>query len=409
MTKMKAARPAKLAASNRNSLTVAEVEQADSYRLLVESIQDYAIFLLDTNGTVISWNAGAQKLKGYKANEIIGKHFSVFFPPQAIKDGKPMRELDAAREQGRTEEEGWRLKKDGSRFWANVILTALYDNSGHLQGYAKITRDLSERKRAEDNLKRANAELIKQQKKLEQLGKAREAFFSIVSHELRNPATVVKQYLGILLAGYGGALNPTQTDYLQKANNSNDRQITIADDLIKVAQVDAGKIVLNIKPTDITQLIKNILSEQSDMFDGRRQHGSFETPPTPLIADIDAARMRMVIENLLTNASKYTPEGGEVSVAISASSGKVRISITDTGVGIKNSDMSKLFKQFSRIPNELSEHVGGSGLGLYWVNKVVQLHKGRIAVHSKVGQGSRFDIYLPGGKSHGNKSTASRG
>src|SRR6185312_10436516 len=220
---MKTVKQIKLAASNQNPAMQAKVEPADLYRLLVESIQDYAIFLLDTNGMVMSWNAGAQKLKGYKANEIIGKHFSVFFLPKDRKDGKPRRELEAARQQGSTEEEGWRLKKDGDRFWANVILTALYDNSGHLQGYAKVTRDLSERKQAEDNLKQANRELQKQQKKLEQLGRAREAFFSIVSHELRNPATVVKQYLGIMLAGYGGPLNPTQIDYLQKANNSNDR------------------------------------------------------------------------------------------------------------------------------------------------------------------------------------------
>ncbi|HXR50236.1 MAG TPA: PAS domain-containing sensor histidine kinase [Verrucomicrobiae bacterium] len=404
---MKTVKQIKLAASNQNPAMQAKVEPADLYRLLVESIQDYAIFLLDTNGMVMSWNAGAQKLKGYKANEIIGKHFSVFFLPKDRKDDKPRRELEAARQQGSTEEEGWRLKKDGDRFWANVILTALYDNSGHLQGYAKVTRDLSERKQAEDNLKQANRELQKQQKKLEQLGRAREAFFSIVSHELRNPATVVKQYLGIMLAGYGGPLNPTQIDYLQKANNSNDRQIVIANDLIKVAQVDAGKIVLHKKPTDVTELIELILSEHADMFHGRSQHGSFEAPPAPIIAEVDPARLRMVIENLLTNASKYTPKGGEVSVSVGPSGDKIHISISDTGVGIKNTDMSKLFKQFSRIPNELSEHVGGSGLGLYWVNKVVQLHKGRIAVHSKVGQGSRFDIYIPGGKSHGDKSTAS--
>jgi PAS domain S-box-containing protein len=165
-----------------------KAQQTESYELLVESIQDYAIFLLDTGGHVISWNAGAQKLKGYKANEIIGKHFSKFYPQKDIKAGKPAAELLEARQNGRVEDEGWRIKKDGSKFWANVIITALFDNSGKLQGYAKVTRDLTKRKRQEEQLKKINLTLRRQQKELRKLNSAKDEFISLASHQLRTPA-----------------------------------------------------------------------------------------------------------------------------------------------------------------------------------------------------------------------------
>jgi len=377
------------------------VKQVDLYRLLVESIQDYAIFLIDTTGQVASWNAGAQKLKGYKANEIIGKHIAIFYPTSDVEKGKPEQNLFAARQYGCVEDEGWRLRKDGSRFWANTVVTALYDNSGQLQGYAKITRDLTERKRNEDRLKRMNAALKRQQKELQKLYQAKDEFISLASHQLRTPATIVKQYLGIILEGYAGKVAQNQRVYLQKAQLSNERQIETVNDLLKLAKIDSDKVKLNKKPANIEELVKDIISSQDNFFKDRNQKISLELVNNSVVASVDVERLHMAIENLINNASKYTPTGGQIRIAVKTASGFVQVLIADSGVGIKEEDFCRLFKQFSRIPNELSEQAGGSGLGLYWAEKVIRLHGGHIDVNSKIGQGTLFKINIPLGRVSG--------
>lgn len=371
------------------------IEQVEWYKLLVESVQDYAIFLLDTSGKVTSWNKGAQKFNGYKAEEIIGKHFSVFYPEKDKKRGKPEWELAEVRKYGRIEDEGWRLRKDGSRYWANVVITGLYDNSGRLRGYAKVTRDLTERKKNEDALKEANRVLKHQQKELQKLNRSKDEFISLASHQLRTPATIVKQYLGILKAGIGGPLTPEQIELLEKADLSNERQIETINDLLRVAQIDAGKVNLDKQRTDVAELVKSCLDEQADLLRQHNQSLAFNRTEKPALANVDIARLRMAIENLVNNASKYTPDGGKIEVLVKTDNNEVLVSIADNGVGIKESDLPKLFKQFSRIHNELSEHAGGSGLGLYWANKVITLHGGQIGVTSKVGKGTTFLIRIP--------------
>lgn len=374
------------------------IEQVEWYKLLVESVQDYAIFLLDTSGRVASWNRGAEKFKGYKAEEIIGKHFSIFFPERDIKNSKPERELAEARKFGRFEDEGWRVRKDGSRFWANVVLTGLYDNAGNLRGYAKVTRDMTEHKKNEDKLKKMNSMLRHQQKELQKLNRSKDEFISLASHQLRTPATIVKQYLGILKAGIGGPLTSEQMGFLEKADLSNERQIETINDLLRVAQIDAGKVTLKKEGVNVAKLVKDALEDQADLFKQRAQTVVFHQASNTTAVNVDVARFRMAIDNLINNAGKYTPEGGKIEVSVGTNESLAKISIADTGVGIKAEDLPKLFKQFSRIPNKLSEHAGGSGLGLYWANKVIGLHGGRIEVKSKVGEGTTFIIYLPLGK-----------
>jgi signal transduction histidine kinase len=180
-----------------------------------------------------------------------------------------------------------------------------------------------------------------------------------------------------------------------KARVSNDRQIETVNDLLRVAQIDAGKIRLDKRTCNITKLVKELVKDQEGIFKGRKQSISFVNGSGPVSAIVDANRFRMAVENLINNASKYTPQNGKVKVSVVAIGDNVRVSIADNGVGIEEQDLSKLFKQFSRIPNELSDSAGGSGLGLYWANKVVGLHGGYIAVQSKPGEGSVFDIYTP--------------
>lgn len=379
-----------LASSNINS-----IEQAEFYKVLVNSIQDYAIFLLDPLGKVASWNIGAKKLKGYEPDEIIGQHFSIFYSEADREANKPEINLRESRRDGHVEDEGWRYKKDGTKFWADVVITPLYGSEGVLIGYAKVTRDLTERKLHKDQLEEANRILQRQHIELEALNNAKDEFVSLASHQLRTPATGVKQFLGIVMDGYAGDLTDQQRDYLHRAYDSNERQIELVNSLLKVAQVDAGKVSLVRSMVDVVELARDVISEQEDSFRRRSQKLHVSLPDDSIVVSVDKLRFRMVLENLIDNASKYTPESGEISVSVDQSETEILISVRDTGVGINADELSKLFVKFSRIPNALSDVVGGSGLGLYWASKIVSLHGGSISVDSTPGNGSEFRVVLP--------------
>lgn len=371
----------------------------EKYKLLVDSVQDYAIFLMDKNGYIQTWNKGAEKYKGYKPDEIIGKHFSVFYLDRDKKAKKPERELEIAKKYGRVEDEDWRLRKDGSQFWANVVITALYEDD-ELVGFAKVTRDLTNRKQQEDELRQANVLLREQQKELERLSTSKDEFISLASHQLRTPATAIKQLIGMLLEGFKGDITPEQRSTLQKAYDSNERQIATVNSLLRVAQIDAGKVVLHKTPVSLNALVRDIVDEQYDTIRGRGQTIRISIPENLPDVLVDTEHFRMALANLVDNASKYTHEGGSITITGSAKADTVSLSFSDTGVGIAAEDLTKLFTKFSRIPNDLSQKSGGSGLGLYWVYKVIELHGGTIAVDSEPNKGTTFTVTIPTEKEH---------
>lgn len=228
-----------------------------------------------------------------------------------------------------------------------------------------------------------------------ELNQTKDEFISVASHQLRTPATGVKQYIGMLLEGYVGELTEAQLGILSKAYESNERQLRIVSDLLKVAQVDAGKVVLRKSETNVIVLIHDVIKEQSKTYENRRQTVNFVEPKTPIVTSIDKDRIRMVIENILDNASKYSDQGTAVGVAVTETSEEIVIAIQDKGVGIAQADIDKLFGKFSRIYNPLSTQVGGTGLGLYWAQKIVLLHGGKITVKSRENYGTTFTIHLP--------------
>lgn len=377
---------------NRHLATLAELER---YRLLVESIQDYAIFMLDPHGYVQTWNRGAEKIQGYLPGEIIGQHFSVFYRQSDRRDGKPQRLLDLAKQYGRVEDEDWRVHKDGSQFWANVTITPLYDSEHGLVGFAKITHDLTDRKRHEDMLRKANVVLRHQQQALEVLNRSKDEFISLASHQLRTPATATKLLLGMLIEGYKGELDPAQAELVRKAYESNERQVMLVNNLLRVAQIDAGKVVLHCTSVSISDLLEDITEEHKDATKKRAQRLELRLPPRPFYAEVDAEYFRMALENLVDNASKYTPEGGRIRITLTTSEDSFAIVIADSGVGIAEADLGLLFEKFKRIPNRLSNTVGGTGLGLYWAQRVIALHGGTIQVASKEDQGTTFTVRVP--------------
>lgn len=236
---------------------------------------------------------------------------------------------------------------------------------------------------------------ISRQKELLALNKAKDEFISIASHQLRTPATGVKQYLGMLLEGYAGTISQYQRNIIQTAYDSNERQLTVVNDLLRVAQADAGEIKLHIETVEITSLMRDVIAEQAQKFIAKKQEIKFRAPKKAVLGDFDPILIRMVLENLIDNAHKYTGSGKTVTVRVTQSTATIRIYIKDQGIGIRKKDMSKLFKKFSRIENPMTLNTGGTGLGLYWVHKIVEVHKGEIAVESHYRQGTEFILSFP--------------
>lgn len=374
--------------------TLSELEK---YKMLVENVQDYAIFFMDPQGYIQTWNKGAEKNKGYTHDEIIGKHFSIFYSELDKAERKPERELEIAKKVGRVEDEDWRIRKDGSKFWANVVITALRDDRGDLQGFAKVTRNLTERKENEDSLRSANSLLQQQQKELRRLNESKDDFISLASHQLRTPATAIKQLLGLLIEGFAGDVPENILDILHKTYDSNERQIAIVNSLLKVAQIDSGKIVLRKQSTDLNVIISDIAKQYTGVINAKNQSISLALQDEPLYGYIDESYYRMAIENILDNASKYTEDNGAITISSKAVDGCAVVSIADTGVGVQPENIPTLFDKFNRIPNDMTHKVAGSGLGLYWVEKVIDLHQGKIEVQSEINVGTTFSVSVPKG------------
>ena len=230
---------------------------------------------------------------------------------------------------------------------------------------------------------------------LRELSRTKDEFISLASHQLRTPATAVKQFIGMVLEGLAGDVGETQQQLLQKAYDSNERQLRIVSDLLKVAQVDAGKVTLRKSDAELGAVVRDVAKELEGTYAGRQQGLRLQLAETGAHAEIDKDRIRMVIENLMDNASKYSPEQTTVTVTLETRNNMVLVTIADQGVGIAKADQGKLFEKFSRIHNPLSTQVGGTGLGLYWARKIVDLHGGRIDVRSREGKGTTFIIRLP--------------
>lgn len=238
--------------------------------------------------------------------------------------------------------------------------------------------------------------------KHEEVQTAKDDLLSLASHQLRTPATVVKQYVGMLLQGYGGTLTERQLQMLGNAYESNERQLEIINQLLYVARLDAGRITLHPKRTDISKLLREVAQDQSQWIDARKQRVSFRLPRRAVTADVDPHYLRMVLENLLSNASKYTPEEGAIDLSLRRARGQVIVSVKDSGVGISAEEQTTIFDKFTRVENELSNDVNGSGVGLYLTQQIVALHNGTIEVQSEIGHGSTFTVHIP---AHGSKKS----
>ncbi|MDB5163735.1 MAG: hypothetical protein JWS12_353 [Candidatus Saccharibacteria bacterium] len=260
---------------------------------------------------------------------------------------------------------------------------------------AAVVSERLETAKVQQKLMQRTIALSRQRKRLLALNQAKDEFISLASHQLRTPATGVKQYVGMVLESYAGALTPDQRRLLRLAYDCNEREIQIVNDLLKVAQVDAGKVVLKKQQVNLRTMISEIIQDQHSIFAMRRQSVQFTPSSKRSTILVDKDKMRMVLENIIENASKYTPDGQSITIQLNNHKNEQVINIIDTGIGIAKQDIGKLFKKFSRVSMALTHAVDGNGLGLYWSKKIVDLHQGSITVSSKPNQGSTFTITLP--------------
>ena len=379
----------------RKSNTAEPRDLGDQFALLVSGVVDYAIFMLDPAGVIVTWNEGAQRIKGYKATEVIGRHFSIFYPPAEVRNRKPDWELEVAKREGRYEEEGWRLRKDGTRFWANVIITALRDETGRLRGFGKVTRDLTEWKRIDD-LRNAEREaevtrLHAHADRMAELERTKADFLNLASHELRGPMTVIRGYNSMLA---DGTLSPGQFASVARLLDLKLAQMDrLIEQMLETARLERDDLELEQEEFDL----RFVVQEQIDILRPlTRDHRLVldAGDPAPLVRG-DRTRISTVVANFLDNAIKYSPDGGEIRCSACLRDSRAIVSVRDEGLGIAPEHMPRLFSRFGRLPTEENMNIPGTGLGLFLCKEIANRHGGDITVRSKPGVGSEFTLTLP--------------
>jgi len=354
----------------------------EGFRLMVESVTDAAIVMLNSEGCVVSWNTGAQRIKGYSAEEIVGKHFSMFYPATEVEQGTPQRDLDAAAAQGRFEVEGWRLRKDGSVFWANVVFTAIRDPAGNARGFAKLTRDLTERRLVEQTLTLAKGTA-------EKANLAKSAFLSSMSHELRSPLNAILGFAQLMESDATPA-TPSQKSSIDEILRAGWYLLELINEILDLAQIESGKLSLSPEPTSLAEVVLECQAMVEPQAQGRGITMTFPQFEVPCWVAADRTRLKQVLINLLSNAVKYNKVGGTVVVDCDGSTAdRVRLNVRDSGAGLTPEQLTQLFQPFNRLGQERGTEQG-TGIGLVMSRRLVELMGGVLGVESSVGAGSVF-------------------
>ncbi|MBI3542527.1 MAG: PAS domain S-box protein, partial [Deltaproteobacteria bacterium] len=370
------------------------------FRLMVGAIKEYAVFMLDVDGNVVSWNEGARRLKGYEPSEIIGTHFSRFYAPEDVARRHPEEELRAAMRDGKYQEEGWRIRKDGSQFWASVVISRIDDASGRPVGFAKITRDLTERRLAEEALRHTNESLEQRVRErtdeLELAVRARDEFLSIASHELKTPLTSLKLQLQMTRRKTRPEerVAPSAEDIasaLDLGLRQADSLANLIESLLDVARIQTGKLDLELGEFGLSEVVDDVIARHSQQLDvaGCRVELRLDRAAR---GRWDRHRLEQVLVNLLSNAMKYAP-AAPIRVTTTLDGDHAVLVVEDSGSGIPSEQQKRIFERFERANRD--RHIGGLGLGLFIVRKIVEAHRGSVRVESAPGHGARFTVELP--------------
>lgn len=354
-------------------------ESQERFRLLIESVEEYAIYMLDAGGHVMSWNAGAQSMLGFESAEIIGKHFSRFYLSEEIHAGKPWQQLEAARLGGRLEVEGLRVRKDGTAFSARVLIAPAHDSEGRLRGYSHITHDLTRQRHM---------------RALEDSGRRLKEFLALLSHELRNPLAPIRHAVALLRAG------PPVVQDVERLSGIIDRQVShltrVVDDLLEVSRIVHGVISIERQPVELSVAVARALEIVTPLMHERGQELRVAPFDAALAVEGDLVRLTQVLTNLLDNAARYTPPGGHIHLNVRHVADEVQISVRDDGRGISAERLESLFDFFAQAGRTVQGAEGGLGVGLGLTRRLVELHGGSICAQSEgAGRGSLFVVRLP--------------
>jgi len=371
-------------------------ESEERFRLLVRGVRDCAIYMLAPDGTVTSWSAAAEQMFGYREEEIVGQHRGVLFTDEQRAAGRPQRGLEEALAIGSSEEEAWRVRKDGSRFWANALVTPLRDDAGNLRGFGNVTRDFTDRKRAENRLRESEERLRASESALREADRQKNQFLAMLSHELRNPLAPIRNSLYILdRAAPGGE----QAKRAQAIIHRQIGQLTwLIDDLLDVTRIAHGKIELQRERLDLNELAHRAVEDHRAVFAKNELRLEVLPAPAEVWVDGDRVRLAQVVGNLLQNAAKFTPRGGKTTVSVESDLARRQATLTvrDTGAGIQPEMLPRLFQAFAQADATLDRSKGGLGLGLALVKGLVEMHGGSASAASDgPGKGATFTITLP--------------
>ncbi len=351
--------------TRQHELEEALATSEERFRVLVSQVQDYAILALDLQGVIETWNLGAERVKGYTAAEAIGRSFEMFYTPEDQAYGLPALLLEQARASGRVEHTGWRLRKDGSRFWADVVITALHGEHGELTGYAKVTRDRSDAKALEQ---------------------AQDAFYAAFDHDFRSPLTAVKGFVEALR----DAREEDREQLIGRAEATADKLLAMVESLVQFAVQRSAQVPLAIAEVDVAHVARAAARDLPTELGASR----VDVAPGPALARADELAMHRVVTNLLANALKYSEAPTPVAVTFGSSGpGWLRMEVTDQGRGIESGDVDSIFEEFTR--GRLAEDDGGTGLGLASVRDLVEEQAGAVSMQSVVGGGTTVVVELP--------------
>lgn len=353
-------------------------EREENLRLLVEGVTDHAMFLLDADGRIRTWNRGAERLTGFPAAQVLGRDTAVLYTEEDARAGRPVAELGSTRASGALRVEGWRQRAEGGRFWADIATTVVQRDNGQLRGYVQIIRDLTERRRVEQ---------------LEDEGRRIGGFIAMLSHELRNPLAPIRNAATILK-------RRVDTPEAQWCAGVIDRQVghmaRLVDDLLDVSRVTSGKIRLEREGLDLAALVQSAVESVRHVVQGSQHELSLSLPPAPVHVLGDATRLTQVVVNLMTNAARYTPAGGHIRLSLVDDGRLATLQVADDGMGMGETLLQRAFEPFVQGERALDRADGGLGIGLTLVRSIAELHGGAVSAASAgPGQGTTMTVTLP--------------
>jgi PAS domain S-box-containing protein len=351
----------------------------ERFRLLVDSVIDYAIVTLDDEGNIKSWNRGAEKINGYTLDEIVGRHFSRLYPPEDIRANKPWKQLQMARERGRVYDESWRMRADGRQYWASNVIARMPAIESRTDVFYMVTQDLTQRRHAEN---------------MADTAQRMHEFIAMLAHELRNPLAPIRN--AVALMRRREVADPLIEAMRQTIDRQSLNLTRIVDELLDVNRVARGQLVVEKQYIDLRDVIARAVETSRPVIDahGHRLHVSIADRPIECLAD--PMRLAQVVVNMLINAAKYTPDGGDIWLAAARAGGRAELRVRDNGRGIQRDSIDRIFDLFTQVDPAVGSALGGLGVGLALVQRIVELHGGSVhATSDGLGKGSQFVVRLP--------------